>query len=241
MLRSTKKLSAVIALAGATVLMTFPFSAEARCANDSCGARVNTSYSYRTVQQPRNVTRYRDVTRVRPVSQVTRVVNVTRVQPVTRVNTVTRVHNRTAVINSNQYASRTERLGARNIMTGQTVHIRHASARPSTRTVYRYNTVQRVNNVTRYNDVNRTRYVRNINRHVTITRVQPVIRTNVVTRVHDRTVVVPRTVYASQTQVLPARMVHTGKTVTINHGAVASRANYSGRANKYRATYYGAN
>jgi hypothetical protein len=210
------------AVIGAAVL-TASAPAQARCIGDNCHrpisrTNVSTSYKYNTVRKVQNVTRYRNIDRPRHVTNVHRVVNVTRIQPVTRVNTVTRIHNRTAVLNETQRANRTAMLPAQSRVTGQTVHVGGNIPAPKVTTSYRYNTVQKVNNVTRYNDRVNTRYVKNIHRIVDVTRVQPVIHTNVVTRIHDRPVVTSKTVNLHETQMLPTRVINTGKTIHINEG-----------------------
>jgi hypothetical protein len=113
-------------------------------------------------------------------------------------------------------------LPAQSTTTGQTVHVGGNIPAPKTTTSYRYNTVQRVNNVTRYNDRVNTRYVKNIHRIVDVTRIQPVIHTNVVTRIHDRPVVTSKTVNLHETQMLPTRVINTGKTIQINEGRTYS-------------------
>jgi hypothetical protein len=155
------------------------------------------------------------------VTHTKRIVNVTRVQPITRLNVVTRVHNRTAVLRENQHMAQTRMMPTRTITTGQTRHIAHNTARPSTSTVYRYHTVNKVRNVTQYKDVNRTRYVKHINRVVNVTRVQPVKRVNIVTRIHDRTAVRNRTVHVAQTRMLPTKTIRTSKVMQFNHAPKA--------------------
>ena len=92
---------------------------------------------------------------------------------------------------------------------------RCASCGPTSSTTYRYRTVNKVTNSTRYRDVTKTHVRQHVNRVVTVTRVQPIHRVNVVTRVHNRTVVQNSTRHVAQTQMLPARVITTARTVNL--------------------------
>jgi len=223
MMKSVNEVCVVAVLAGAA-MVTFaqPAEARSRCGNKECkgpiiGTTVGKSYRYNTVRRTENVTKYKDVDRPHQVVNVHRVVNVTRVQPVDRVHDVTRVHNRTETLNETENASETRHLPAQSETSSKTIQMGGAMPSPKETTSYRYNTVQRFHDVTHYNDVERTRYMKHIHRIVNVTQVQPVIHTNVVTRIHDRPVVTSKVVQENRTETLPARTIHTGKTVQVDY------------------------